>query len=49
MALEIINIVFTSIINFFCWILGKDPLSYDIQLNFLKPTTVIITSQCVIQ
>jgi hypothetical protein len=30
MALGIINIVFTSIMNFFCLIFGADPLSYDI-------------------
>ena len=29
MALEIIDIVFTSIINFFCLIFGANPLSYD--------------------
>lgn len=30
MALGIINIVFTSIMNFFCLIFGAVPLSYDI-------------------
>ena len=30
MALEIIDIVFTSIINFFCLIFDANPLSYDI-------------------
>ena len=30
MALGIINIVFTFIMNFFCLIFGADPLSYDI-------------------
>lgn len=29
MALEIINIVFTSILNFFCLIFGADFVPYD--------------------